>query len=77
MWYCRNLETINEFVYQVKELQKGKVEDIHVLRLMFSHDPSLNVEAVMSHVVYLEIVVPIQYLQFLIESDDRPLVQLH
>lgn len=67
---------LNDHVFQVEDLRNGAVEDIHGSRLKFFHDPSLDKEAIMSHVVSSETGMPVQRLMRLVEADTGLMVQV-
>lgn len=72
----RVIRSINDHVYQVEDLRNGQVEDVHCTRLKFYHDPSLDTEAIMSHVISSETGMPVQRLMRLVDSDDGIMVQV-
>lgn len=57
-------------VYQVEDLRNRAVVEVHVLRLKFYHDLSLNQEVITSHIVSSEIGMPVQNFIRLVDIDD-------
>lgn len=45
-------------------------KDVHVSRMKFYHDASLDIESIMYHVVSSETGIPVQRLMGLVETDD-------
>lgn len=70
----RAVKTLNDCVYQVEDLWIGRVDDVHATRLKFHHDPSLNQEAIVSHVLSSETDMAVQGLMRLVDTDDGPVV---
>lgn len=65
-----------DYVYQVENLPHGLVKNVHISRLKFYHNPSLDKEAIMSHVILSKIGLPVQRLMRLVETDDGLMVQV-
>lgn len=72
----REVGSLNDHVYQVEDLRNGQVEDVHGSRFTFYHDPSLEKEAIMSHVFSSETGMQVQHLMRLVESTDGIKVQV-
>lgn len=70
----RVIKALNDYIYQVEDLGNGIVKDVHSWRLKFYHDPFLNVEAIMSHVVSSENGMAVQCLLHLVDFDDGHMV---
>eukprot|EP00171_Calliarthron_tuberculosum_P004016 IDg4016t1 len=75
---CARLRPVESYriSLKVEDLRNGLTEDVHVSRLKFYHDPSLDTEAVMAHVVSSETGMPVQRLMRLVESSDGLMVQV-
>lgn len=67
----RIVKAISDYVFEVEDLRTGLSEEIHGCRLKFYHDPSLNTEAVMSHVLSSETGMVVSRLMRLEEHDDE------
>ena len=61
---------INDYVYLVEDLRTGESEELHASRLKFYHDPTLDTDAVMSHVLQSETGMTVQRLLRLKEHPD-------
>lgn len=72
----RVVSSIIDHVYQVEDLRNGAFEDVHGSRLKFYEDPSLNHEAIMSHVVASETGMSVHRLMRLVDSDNRMMVEV-
>lgn len=72
----RIVTALNNYVYQVEDLRNGRVQDVHASRLKFYHDESLNVEAIMPHVLASETGMDVQRLMWLMETEDGIMVQV-
>lgn len=72
----RVVKAINDYVYQVEDLRDGTLEEAHISRLNFYHDPSLDTEAIMSHVITSETGMVVQGLLKLVDTDDGLKVQV-
>ena len=72
----RVIKAINDYVYQVEDLRNGELQDVHVTRLKFYHDDSLNEEAILSHVVHSETGMVVHRLKKLVEVDGELMVQI-
>lgn len=64
-----------DFVYQVLNIRNGLFEDIYLSSMKCFHDPSLDSEDNMSHVVYFDTGMPFQRFMRLVESNDGLIVQ--
>lgn len=45
----RVIKTINDYVYKEKDLRNGATDEVHVSRLKFHSDDSLDKESIMYH----------------------------
>lgn len=70
----RVVKSLNDYVYQVEDLRNGIIEDVHGSLLKFYHDPSLDTERIMSHVLSSETGMQVQRLMRLVETDDGLMV---
>ena len=61
---------INDDVYLVEDLRTGELEELHASRLKFYHDQTLDMDAVMSHVLQSETGMTVQRLLRLEEHPD-------
>ena len=59
---------VSEYVYQVKDLRNGTLEEVHASRLQFYSDDQLNREAIMPHVLSSETGMPVQRLMRLVDT---------
>jgi len=66
----RIVKAVNDYVYQVEDLRTGLSEEVHGSRLKFYHDPSLDTEAVLSHVLSSETGMVVARLLRLEEHED-------
>lgn len=67
---------MKNYVFQVEELWNGQVEDVHRSMLKFYHNPSLDNHAIMSHVFYPEIGMPVQCSLYFVDADEEIIVQV-
>lgn len=66
----RILKPLNEYVFQVENLRYSQLDDVHgSLRKLYS-DYALDKEAIMPHVLFLEIGMPVARLMERIDSPD-------
>lgn len=61
---------INDYVYLIEDLRTGESEELHASRLKFYHDPTLNTDVIMSHVIQSETGMTVQRLMGLEEHSD-------
>ena len=72
----RIVAVISDYIYSVEDLGNNTTEDVHVCRLRFYHDSSLEKAAIMSHVLYSETGMPVSRLIGLHDTDDGIQVQV-
>lgn len=72
----RVVRSVNEYVYQVEDLRNGLTEDVHITRLKFYHDASLDCDAIMPHVLSSETGMEVQRLMRLFDSPSGLMVQV-
>lgn len=66
----------SDFIFQVEDLRNGSTEDIHIARLKFYSDDSLDATAIMPHVTASETGMPVARLMGIQESPDGPVVHV-
>ena len=63
-------KALSDYVFQVEDIRTGDFDDIHGSRLKYYHDPSLDAEAILPHVISSETGMVVQRLLGLVEADD-------
>lgn len=66
----RVLKPVNDFVYLVEDLRDGTTSEVHITRLKFYHDASLDTNAIMSHIVSSETGMVVHRLMELVQTND-------
>lgn len=66
----------SDYIYQVEDLRNGLTEDVHIARLKFYADDSLDATAIMSHVIASETGMPVARLMGIQESSDGLVVHV-
>lgn len=70
----RIFKALNYFVFQVEDLRNGHVYEVHVLRLNFYHDASLDKDAILLYVLKSETSMEVQFLMDLIDIHNDSMV---
>lgn len=69
-------KALSNYVFQAEDLRNAQVQDVHGTRLKFYHDPSLDKEDIMSHLIASETGMSVQRLMELVETEDAIQVQV-
>lgn len=72
----RVVKAVNDYIYQVEDLRDGTLEEAHISSLTSYQDPSLDTEAIMSHVITSETGMVVKRLLKLVDTDDGLKVQV-
>lgn len=72
----RIVKAVNNYLYQVESLRNGALEEVHISRLKFYCENSVDKEAVMSHVLLSETRTVVQRLMPLEGAEDGLIVEV-
>lgn len=67
----RVVRLINDYVYAVEDMRNEDIGDVHVSRLKFYHDSSLDTKAILSHLISSETGMVVQRLMSLVDYEDE------
>lgn len=73
----RVTKCLSDYVFQVEDLRNGATDDVHGTKQKFYADDSLDVGAILSHVVSFEAGIPVSRLLRLVEQDGKLLYMVH
>lgn len=66
----------SDYIYQAEDLRNVLTEDVHIARLKFYADDSLDTTAILSHVIASETGMPVARLMGIKESPDEVVVDV-
>ena len=64
------VKALNDYVFQIRDLRNGSLEDIRGTRLKYYSDSSLDSSAILSHIISSETGMPVSRLMALVETPD-------
>lgn len=68
----RSTKTLSAYVFQIEDHRNGSMDAVHGCRVQFCHDPSLDKEKIMSHVISSETGMPLSQLLKLVDKKKGP-----
>lgn len=71
------IKAINDHVYQVEDLRKGQLDNIHASRLKMFRDSAIDENAILSHVIHSETGMVVHRLMGLEETSSGLFVRIH
>lgn len=66
---CRVLNALNDYVFKIEDLRNGETEDLHVTRLKYYANDSLDKQVIISHVLASEIGMPLSRLMRIVDDN--------
>lgn len=72
----RIIKAMNDYVYHVDDLRNGLLDEIHIYPLKFYHDKSLDIDAIMFHVLKLETGLVVNCLNCITMADNGLMVRV-
>ena len=72
----RIVKSLSDYVFEVEDLRNGQIEQAHGSRLKYYSDASLNVEAILPHVLASETGMPVARLLELVEKEGQLFVRV-